>query len=35
MKSDTIKRNTTAELMIEKILNMITVGELKIGDSNN
>jgi len=32
MRSDTIKRNTTAELVIEKILNIITAGELKIGD---
>ena len=32
MKSDTIKRNTTAELVIEKILDMIKVGKLKIGD---
>ena len=32
MKSDTIKRNTTAELVIEKVLNMITDGELKVGD---
>ena len=32
MKSDTIKRNTTAELVIEKVLDMITDGELKVGD---
>lgn len=32
MRNDTIKRNTTAELVIEKVLNMITDGELKVGD---
>ena len=32
MRSDTIKRNTTAELVIEKVLNMITDGEPKVGD---
>jgi len=32
VRSDTIKRNTTAELVIEKVLNMITDGELKVGD---
>jgi len=32
VRNDTIKRNTTAELVIEKVLNMITDGELKVGD---
>jgi GntR family transcriptional repressor for pyruvate dehydrogenase complex len=32
VKNDIIKRNTTAELVIEKILNMITAEELKVGD---
>ena len=32
MKIDTIKRNTTAEMVIERILNQIKTGELKIGD---
>ena len=32
VKSDTIKRSTTAELVIEKILGMITAGQLKVGD---
>lgn len=32
MKIDTIKRNTTSEMVIEKILNTIKAGELKSGD---
>ncbi|MBW1730266.1 MAG: FadR family transcriptional regulator [Deltaproteobacteria bacterium] len=32
MKKDIIKRNTTAELVIEKILNMIKDGDLSVGD---
>jgi GntR family transcriptional repressor for pyruvate dehydrogenase complex len=32
MKVSAIKRNTTAELIIEKILDLIKAGELKIGD---
>jgi len=32
MKIDTIKRNTTAEMVIERILNQIKTGELKIED---
>ena len=32
MRSDTVKRNTTAELLIEKVMNMIMEGELKTGD---
>ena len=32
MLRDTVKRNTTAELVIEKILNMIKEGKLTIGD---
>jgi GntR family transcriptional repressor for pyruvate dehydrogenase complex len=32
LKSDAIKRNTTAELVIERILNSIEAGELNIGD---
>lgn len=32
MGSVTVIGNTTSELVIEKILNMITKGELKIGD---
>lgn len=33
MKSDTIKRNTTVELIIEKILDMIKDGNLRVGET--